>query len=815
MWRKLTLSVMLLCGCAVVAAVTLAPPARAQSNASDTGLTVVGASTRTVALPRTGNARRVGLLTVVLHNSTVEPGILQLKFFATTTGRTVQLTGGRSKPSDVVHLVPLRPNLRLAAGDSTQLTLAFQLTRGQPLQDADGMLFARMVPVPRQVTTQKDPPSAQVHVFATLGTATFLPDPVKLQVQQSCWFSGACGDSTAATLQGPDARALLLAAPTGDALLSNAAGQTIHARVDDLTGTGNIVRARIRVTGLAFGKVGTFTGRVGLGPSPERGPSVDITAAVGVWFGWLVVFLFAGSLIGGFLSLSARIWRRRRLLKLEVEEAIGRYKARLTASLVQRSTEDEPWVPYSYDLTPLLGREVRDGVAKEQGRTGGDQGHEDAVAPLPARDAALAGANGAQPAAGATVDFVFSGAARPRTDASEDALKQTMEPFPAERGLRALLWRIGTARTEADFADDAATAHNLIDCIDRWRDVEEACANAHRVLKHLDDERPELRHPPDDNDGRAFRDRCSIAIHDLRALRSRAHEFFLKGKPEQLASHADDLVRRINRQVQIISQLQLIWTMDCILSDRRGWTKADAAKRLVHEASTLDQGSGSEEARCKADSGRDAHVAFLTKVSESSDWYWSKFKKNDWPEVYRQAFGVRSLDEGRQLVNERQARAQRSGHVLPPAPKRSNPVVDGVKVLKEITYSDLCWTMAIALVTVVAYALTAYGTTWGSPTDMLTAFTTGFVTVSLVNWAALPAFQSIRSRWTGSTPTEPKTEADKADAKPSDSTAGTGDKSAANPLTVVASAIAGSGGDNAEGKAEQPSLTVRFTNPVP
>ena len=351
MRRKLSLRIVVLCGCIVCAAVMPVPAALAQSNANDAGLTVLGTSTRTVALPRAGKEHRRGLLTVVFHNSTVEPGILQLKFFATTTGTTVQLTNGSPKPSDVVHLVPLRPNLWLAAGDSTQVTLAIQLSRDQPLQDADGMLFARMVPVPHQ-PTRKDPPSTQVHVFATLGTASFLPNPVKLQVKEGCWFSGTCGDSTEATLQGPDARALLFAAPSGDAVLSNTAGQTIQATVDDLTGTGNIVRARIRVTGLAFGRVGTFTGEIGLGPSPERGPSVDITAGVGVWFGWLVVFLFAGSLIGGFFSLSARIWRRRRLLKLEVEEAIARYRARLTASLVQRRTEDEPWVSYSYRPHP-------------------------------------------------------------------------------------------------------------------------------------------------------------------------------------------------------------------------------------------------------------------------------------------------------------------------------------------------------------------------------------------------------------------------------------------------------------------------------
>ena len=575
MRRKLSLRIVVLCGCIVCAAVMPVPAALAQSNANDAGLTVLGTSTRTVALPRAGKEHRRGLLTVVFHNSTVEPGILQLKFFATTTGTTVQLTNGSPKPSDVVHLVPLRPNLWLAAGDSTQVTLAIQLSRDQPLQDADGMLFARMVPVPHQ-PTRKDPPSTQVHVFATLGTASFLPNPVKLQVKEGCWFSGTCGDSTEATLQGPDARALLFAAPSGDAVLSNTAGQTIQATVDDLTGTGNIVRARIRVTGLAFGRVGTFTGEIGLGPSPERGPSVDITAGVGVWFGWLVVFLFAGSLIGGFFSLSARIWRRRRLLKLEVEEAIARYRARLTASLVQRRTENEPWVPYSYDLTPVLGREVRDAV-NEQARP---------VATRSGRTSSRLRAQSAtrrsqrSPAGGReAAHYLMAGRSSAPEDTADNAIQAAMEPFPAERGVPSLLWHLGTARTDADFTDDAAVAHELIDCVDRWHDVEETCAVVHEVLKSLDDADAKQRHPPEAKGGRRFQDACPVAIHDLRVLRARAHELLLQGKRDELDKAADDLVRRINRQLLVLLQLRLIWTMDSILDDAGYWDPREVTTR--------------------------------------------------------------------------------------------------------------------------------------------------------------------------------------------------------------------------------------------
>ena len=104
----------------------------------------------------------------------------------------------------------------------------------------------------------------------------------------------------------------------------------------------------------------------------------------------------------------------------------------------------------------------------------------------------------------------------------------------------------------------------------------------------------------------------------------------------------------------------------------------------------------------------------------------------------------------------------------------------------------------------------------GVTTDILKAFAAAFVSASLVNWAALPAFQSIRSRWAAKRQTEPKPEADEQKAsKPSDATASDGEKSTANPVTVVASAIAGNAADSAQRELEQPGLEVRLIDTVP
>lgn len=795
--RKLCGSAAMFCSCAVLGAIGLAPTATAQesASASKSPLAVVGESTRTVALP--GSGRRQGRLSVVLQNNTTDPGIVELKFFATTTGQTVQLTGGARNQSSLVRLASPTRALRLAPGDSRQVTLLFHLNRGQSLQAADGMLFARMVPPP--APTNPDPPSAIVHVFATVGSAVFSPSALTLHVTEGCPF-GACGDETEATLQGPDARALLLAAPTGLAILTNGHGQTLDARVFDLTRFGNIVRARIRVTGMARWKVGTFTGKIGLGPTPDRGPSVDVTAVVGAGLVWLCLFVFAGTLFGGFFSLRWRILRRRGLLKLEVWAALDRYRQRLRWSLLQRSHENEPLEPYSYDITPLLGEEA----AAEKLDVKPDEHREEGANEAPkSRDR--------KPA---------------EKDADEDWARKRMEPFPAKRGAAALVWRVNTARTDADFADDVTDAHDLIDSIDRWRDVEDAAARAHEVLNQMS-ERDDKENVATTNEGSnttskahdqpAFTDVCPKAVHDLRQLRVRAHESLLRGEASALDQAADDLVRRINRQIDVLTQFRLMWAMDNKLAKAGRWADDPNGEQehARHKVQTLDNLSAEEE-RHTADGGRDGYVTFMTQVRESGDWYWAKFKEQEWEQVYQDAFGVKDLRAGRQLVNERYTNAQREGRVLSSPPEHKSRT--HAKGLVTVEVSDVLWTMATAVVVVVAYALTVYGDTWGSMTDALKAFTTGFVSMSVVNWAALPAFQSIRSRWGTAKSADDKPAADKpvadkpaadvlAAAKPASKPAGSSPSDLETAVATIlallhsGAAAAGSSGNGDSGGA--------------
>ena len=66
--------------------------------------------------------------------------------------------------------------------------------------------------------------------------------------------------------------------------------------------------------------------------------------------------------------------------------------------------------------------------------------------------------------------------------------------------------------------------------------------------------------------------------------------------------------------------------------------------------------------------------------------------------------------------------------------------------MDRIAIRSLLWTLACALVAVTGYAVTVYSDTWGTEIDIVSAFTAGFLTETIVNWALLPAFRTIRSR---------------------------------------------------------------------
>jgi len=64
--------------------------------------------------------------------------------------------------------------------------------------------------------------------------------------------------------------------------------------------------------------------------------------------------------------------------------------------------------------------------------------------------------------------------------------------------------------------------------------------------------------------------------------------------------------------------------------------------------------------------------------------------------------------------------------------------------------TDLLLSLAIVGLSSVLYTATIYGDTWGTVTDMATAFGAGFSGQVAIKWGLLPIYQSIRLRTTPS-----------------------------------------------------------------
>jgi hypothetical protein len=61
-----------------------------------------------------------------------------------------------------------------------------------------------------------------------------------------------------------------------------------------------------------------------------------------------------------------------------------------------------------------------------------------------------------------------------------------------------------------------------------------------------------------------------------------------------------------------------------------------------------------------------------------------------------------------------------------------------------VVWRDIGWSTAVALVTAAAYVPIFYGPTWGTLGDYGGAFAAGFLGKAVINWTALPLFQSLR-----------------------------------------------------------------------
>ena len=295
--------------------------------------------------------------------------------------------------------------------------------------------------------------------------------------------------------------------------------------------------------------------------------------------------------------------------------------------------------------------------------------------------------------------------------------KAEVMPYPGRQGVSALLWHIRSARDDADFTEDSDRAHDLIGAIDRWLALEPVAREAAQLLAAA--ERPR-------RSGAALSD--TTAYQDLAYLRMRATT---PPADDRACKH---LMGALATQGRVASKSKVMWSALAELESRDGML-LDQARSLAE----LDVRA--IEARFPAFADRDPEQTdqLLVAMAQAEERL---------HRIFGEANGMASCPG---VADARGAEERLGASARHPEIERAQLDIGPWELrlagmFSALAFRSVVWTLARALVAAVAYALAIYSDTWGSVTDFASAFTAGFLTETLVNWASLPAFASQRNR---------------------------------------------------------------------
>lgn len=308
-----------------------------------------------------------------------------------------------------------------------------------------------------------------------------------------------------------------------------------------------------------------------------------------------------------------------------------------------------------------------------------------------------------------------------------------VQPFPADYGVSGVLWRIESAQDDQDFDEATDRTEKFIAAVDWWIRLEPW---AREVSRQIDD-----RSVPPRRNGMRFAARQAFKdLYDLREeLRSLPKdEEVVQGLQHEAAKRCMRLTRW--------RELWLLY-LEVENADLEPPPAADFKSIEEQIEPNPEAEDGAAEARRVAaledrllDDAEEALRGLLKSAERELHVEYEALLEDDNWRVERlvETVGVHS-------VSRPIAERRRPWSPIP------STVGDGEQSglwrrFKQLQVEDYGWTILSGLVAAIAYALTIWDETWGTVTDYATAFTAGFLTDTVVNWAILPAFQSYRAR---------------------------------------------------------------------
>ena len=580
---------------------------------------------------------------------------------------------------------------RLRMGHTTSTALIFSLPPGSSAVDLRGLVVLRA-----QVGGETRGAPAELEVSGvgpSLAGVSIRPEKLKLQVVDLAGpFESPQGASAGVQLAGAGVPGLFrpgAKAPTFNLLLRSDHGDTVHARLVDLTegSEPTLATATVQINGnLAAGK---YEGETGLSNLASEGPTLAIAVESGDSVVWAVLFVFLGALTGGGLYLASNRQRRKALLRDQVKSVLDLYSDRLKTLERHYGEGNMPlWSIASY-----LGAdwyEVKWGaIVNFDGavRTVWSEIHwardDDDLSAAATKVAELRGRIIRWLTASNSVQVLEGAAAlQPRS-----IPPHSWDKSAAHKDSLDLL----QVARQIEPSDDLATT-SLVTRIERqahWHKVFARLWHAYEVLRLDMTNRPDKYHGNDD---------LALEAIDLDQLDS-------DGTPETGRTPE----KQIDLERQVEDHLKRI----------RATYQGDA-KDL-----DLDVASPEEAVEPSSAAARSELSGAMLRASD-----WSALQPDE--------------------TKARRADAREGAPTLRGSAGRDH-AGEPIRIpVRAIIRRDLAWTVAIALVSSIAYVLAdVYSPAWGTATDYISAFVAGFAGKAIVSWAALPFFQSLRGAVSG------------------------------------------------------------------
>jgi hypothetical protein len=290
-----------------------------------------------------------------------------------------------------------------------------------------------------------------------------------------------------------------------------------------------------------------------------------------------------------------------------------------------------------------------------------------------------------------------------------------------------LTGEIAAARNDDDLDEDTERVLEVIARIMRWLRVEPAALRLKKIV---------AAGPSEDKAAWV----TTNTLREARAVLEAAHD-----EPQDVAA-ADKLVAWILATTAWYHRFRQAWDNSTGKTDeaktrREALMEIDTrlASKDVFERSATEQAELEAELETLTRSGSYGSYQRLPTLSEleiepTEDrpeplWSAAPFNFRGWAPLSGATF--RHLSD----------RARRSGRGAATRKPRELP-----REAREIVRRDWGWTLFAIVAAITLYMTTHYSNHWGSLTDFLVAFLAGFASMTLLEVAALPIFQSLRLR---------------------------------------------------------------------